>query len=123
MMGGARRPPRVGGPYVAPSSSGLGRSPLKAEIAGSNPAGATSCICSRVRSVRRRGPHRRDRKARQAFAEAQGIRSAVEHEASAEPRAEAALEQADATKVVGPNRLGRLYLDGNHHARIVLQEA
>jgi hypothetical protein len=27
--------------YVAPSSSGLGRSPLKAEIAGSNPAGAT----------------------------------------------------------------------------------
>src|SRR5450759_2679980 len=28
-------------PGVAPSSSGLGRSPLKAEIAGSNPAGAT----------------------------------------------------------------------------------
>ena len=27
---------------TAPSSSGLGRSPLKAEIAGSNPAGATS---------------------------------------------------------------------------------
>jgi hypothetical protein len=26
---------------AAPSSSGLGRSPLKAEIAGSNPAGAT----------------------------------------------------------------------------------
>jgi hypothetical protein len=29
------------GSHVAPSSSGLGRSPLKAEIAGSNPAGAT----------------------------------------------------------------------------------
>ena len=33
-----RRPPKVTG---APSSSGPGRSPLKAEIAGSNPAGAT----------------------------------------------------------------------------------
>src|SRR2546426_12677562 len=32
-----RRPP-----IAAPSSSGLGRSPLQAEIAGSNPAGATS---------------------------------------------------------------------------------
>src|SRR5438105_12959298 len=32
-----RRPPAG----VAPSSSGPGRSPLKAEIAGSNPAGAT----------------------------------------------------------------------------------
>ena len=29
-------------PIAAPSSSGLGRSPLKAEIAGSNPAGATT---------------------------------------------------------------------------------
>ena len=27
--------------YVAPSSSGLGRRPLKAEVAGSNPVGAT----------------------------------------------------------------------------------
>lgn len=27
---------------MAPSSSGLGRRPLKAEIAGSNPVGATS---------------------------------------------------------------------------------
>src|SRR5581483_9064565 len=32
---------------VAPSSSGLGRSPLKAETAGSNPAGATNCHESR----------------------------------------------------------------------------
>ena len=31
-------------PMAAPSSSGLGRSPLKAEIAGSNPAGATNSI-------------------------------------------------------------------------------
>ena len=31
-------------PIAAPSSSGLGRSPLKAEIAGSNPAGATPTI-------------------------------------------------------------------------------
>src|SRR5450759_5541493 len=43
---------------LAPSSSGLGRSPLKAEIAGSNPAGATrTSVPSRtrplVRSVRR----------------------------------------------------------------------
>ena len=29
---------------VAPSSSGLGRRPLKAEIAGSNPVGATSYL-------------------------------------------------------------------------------
>ena len=28
-------------PYVAPSSSGLGRRPLKAEVEGSNPFGAT----------------------------------------------------------------------------------
>ena len=27
--------------YVAPSSSGLGRRPFKAEVAGSNPVGAT----------------------------------------------------------------------------------
>ena len=27
--------------HVAPSSSGLGRRPLKAEVAGSNPVGAT----------------------------------------------------------------------------------
>src|SRR5207302_5476760 len=37
-----RRPPAG----VAPSSSGPGRSPLKAEIAGSNPAGATSSFLS-----------------------------------------------------------------------------
>ena len=30
------------GAYVAPSSSGLGRRPLKAEVAGSNPVGATN---------------------------------------------------------------------------------
>lgn len=30
--------------YLAPSSSGLGRCPLKAEIAGSNPAGATNSV-------------------------------------------------------------------------------
>lgn len=33
--------------HVAPSSSGLGRSPLKAEIAGSNPAGVTTFSSSK----------------------------------------------------------------------------
>ena len=43
MINGPRVPATVGlPPTLAPSSSGLGRSPLKAEIAGSNPAGATS---------------------------------------------------------------------------------
>ena len=35
--------------YVAPSSSGLGRRPLKAEVAGSNPVGATKKL--QVRSA------------------------------------------------------------------------
>jgi Ribbon-helix-helix protein, copG family len=36
---------------VAPSSSGLGRSPLKAETAGSNPAGATPIHITRAEGV------------------------------------------------------------------------
>jgi hypothetical protein len=36
---------------VAPSSSGLGRSPLKADIAGSNPAGATLIHIDRADGV------------------------------------------------------------------------
>src|SRR5205814_4206781 len=36
--------PNAAHQIVAPSSSGLGRSPLKAEIAGSNPAGATNFL-------------------------------------------------------------------------------
>ena len=37
--------------YVAPSSSGLGRRPLKAEVAGSNPVGATRNYKSPVRGI------------------------------------------------------------------------
>ena len=37
--------------HVAPSSSGLGRSPLKAETAGSNPAGATPIHITRAEGV------------------------------------------------------------------------
>ena len=37
--------------YVAPSSSGLGRRPLKAEVAGSNPVGATRNHKSPARGI------------------------------------------------------------------------
>src|SRR6267378_6779328 len=40
---------------VAPSSSGLGRSPLKAETAGSNPAGATPLAAPWASSVPKLG--------------------------------------------------------------------
>jgi hypothetical protein len=49
-------------PHPAPSSSGLGRGPFKAEIAGSNPAGATTVtsqetlICAQRRSSRGKLP-------------------------------------------------------------------
>ena len=37
--------------YVAPSSSGLGRRPLKAKVAGSNPVGATKCAAEAFASA------------------------------------------------------------------------
>ena len=45
------QPQRVCAAYVAPSSSGLGRRPLKAEVAGSNPVGATRIPRSELRAL------------------------------------------------------------------------
>ena len=42
------QPLRFQSAYVAPSSSGLGRRPLKAEVEGSNPFGATKKLQARA---------------------------------------------------------------------------